>query len=119
MTIYKNTIFNIIPLAKEKQNISENLTSSFRNFQIEKTHFSDSENPFNLDYFAYFSSYYVNFVLKDIITLGKLNKKSKNKIKKIASSGIWTLDLSHDRNVDQFMLQLPPLDILQIDVSII
>ena len=34
-------------------------------------HYSDSGNPFNVDYFAYFNTNYVNFVFKDIITLGK------------------------------------------------
>ena len=54
--------------------ISENLPSSFRNFQIQKLskHYSDSENPFNHDYFVYLSSNFVNFVFNDIITLGKM-----------------------------------------------
>ena len=51
--------------------ISEKFTS-FRNFQIEKLskHYSDSDNPFNIDYFIYFSSNYVNFVFNDVFTLG-------------------------------------------------
>ena len=38
-------------------------------------HYSDSGNPFDLDYFAYFNSNYVNFVFKDIITSEKNIKK--------------------------------------------
>ena len=39
-----------------------------------RKHYSDSGNPFNMDYFAYFISNYANFVFKDIITSGKLKK---------------------------------------------
>ena len=39
-----------------------------------RKHYSDSENPFNMDYFAYLNSTYAAFVFKDIITLGKLKK---------------------------------------------
>ena len=39
-----------------------------------------TEVYFNLEYFAYFRSNYVNFVFKDTITLGKkINKKVKSK----------------------------------------
>ena len=37
-----------------------------------RKHYSDSGNPFNLDYFAYFNLNYKNFVFKDIITSEKL-----------------------------------------------
>ena len=71
--IYKKLPFLTIYLKQNINNISEKFTSSFKNFQIEKLgkHYSDSENSFNLDYFVYFSSNYVNFVFNDIIALGK------------------------------------------------
>ena len=75
-----------------------NLPSSFRNFQIEtlRKHYSDSESPFNLDCFAYFSSNHVNSVFNDTITLRRLNKKVKSQ--------------KNDKNSLQWYLNPGPLE---------
>jgi len=39
-----------------------------------KNHFSDSEIPFNLKYFAFLDEYYMNVVFKDTFTSEKLKK---------------------------------------------
>ena len=68
--------------------------------QNEKTLFWQRKKKLHFGLFCLFSSNYVNFVFKDTnYTLGKLNKKAKCENDKKASSGIRTLDLSHDINL--------------------
>ena len=76
-----------------KQNINKSLkTKVCQKFSKLKKNENAGENPFNLNYFAYFSSNHVISVFKDTFTLEKANKKV-NSAKicfslKRASSGI-------------------------------
>ena len=85
-------MFNFIPQAELKQNFREfyRPVSEIFKLQTIKKHYSDSENPFNLDYFAYFNLNYVKFLFKDIIKSEKLRKKVKleiNNNNKLSSGG--------------------------------